>query len=154
PADVRSLRSGISTTTQEQYGRPLAMLMALVALVLLIACANVANVLIARGAARRGELAVRLSLGATRGQILRSLLIESLVIAMASAMAVVIAGSWIARAIVNAVAVNESGGFANWIDVPLNDRVMAFTIAVGILTAIVFGVGPAWWATRVDPLDA
>jgi len=154
PAAVRSLRSGISTATQEQYARPLALLMALVALVLLIACANVANLLIARGATRRGELAVRLSLGATRGQILRSLFIESLAIAMASAVAAVIAGSWIARAIVNAVAVNESGGFANWIDVPLDDRVMAFTIAVGILTAIVFGVGPAWWATRVDPLEA
>jgi len=154
PANVSSLRSGISTTTQEQYARPLTVLMALVALVLLIACANVANLLIARGTARRGELAVRLSLGATRGQILWSLLIESLAIGLVSAVAAVIAGSWIARAIVNAVAVNESGGFANWIDVPLNERVMGFTIAVGVLTAIVFGVGPALWATRVDPLDA
>ena len=86
--------------------------MALVALVLLIACANVANLLIARGSARRGELAVRLSLGATRGQVLRSLLIESLVIALVSAAAALIVGAWTARAIVNAVAVNQSGGFA------------------------------------------
>ena len=128
--------------------------MALVALVLLIACTNVANLLMARGSARRGELAVRLSLGATRAQVLRSLLIESLTIALVSAVAAVIAGSWIARAIVNAVAVNQSGGFANWIDVPLDFRVMGFTIAVGVATAIVFGVGPALWATRVDPLDA
>ena len=69
-------------------------------------------------------------------------------------MAAVIVGAWIARAIVNAVAVNQSGGFANWIDVPLDFRVMGFTIAVGVATAIVFGVGPALWATRVDPLDA
>ena len=66
-------RPASSTTTQEQYARPLTVLMALVALVLLIACTNVANLLIARGSARRGELAVRLSLGATRGQVLRSL---------------------------------------------------------------------------------
>ena len=154
PVSLRSIASGLSTTTQEQYARPLTVLMALVALVLLIACANVANLLLARGSARRGELAVRLSLGATRGQILRSLLIESLAIALVSAIAAIIAGSWIARTIVNAVAVNQSGGFANWIDVPLDYRVMGFTIAIGILTAVIFGAGPAWWATRVDPLDA
>jgi predicted permease len=154
PVNVTSIASGLSTTTQEQYSKPLAVLMALVALVLVIACTNVANLLIARGSARRGELAVRLSLGATRGQVLRSLLIESLVIALASAGAALIVGGWTARAIVNAVAVNQSGGFANWIAVPLDYRVMAFTIGVGCLTAIVFGIGPAWWATRVDPLDA
>ena len=154
PLSLRLIASGLSTTTQEQYARPLTVLMALVVLVLLIACANVANLLLARGSARRGELAVRLSLGATRGQILRSLLIESLAIALVSAVAAVIAGSWIARTIVNAVAVNQSGGFANWIDVPLDYRVMAFTIAIGMLTAVIFGAGPAVWATRVDPLDA
>jgi predicted permease len=154
PVSVQAAASGLSASTREQYARPLVVMMALVALVLLIACTNVANLLIARGSARRGELAVRLSLGATRGQVLRSLLIESLVIALTSAVAAVIAGSWIARAIVNAVAVNQSGGFANWIDVPLDLRVMGFTVAVGVLTAIIFGVGPALWATRVDPLDA
>ena len=154
PVSVTSIASGLSTTTQEQYARPLMVLMALVALVLMIACTNVANLLIARGSARRGELAVRLSLGASRGQVLRSLLIESLVIALVSAGAALIVGAWTARAIVNAVAVNQSGGFANWIEVPLDYRVMAFTIGVGCLTAIIFGIGPAWWATRVDPLDA
>ena len=154
PVNVTSIASGLSTTTQEQYSKPLAVLMALVALVLVIACTNVANLLIARGSARRGELAVRLSLGASRGQVLRSLLIESLVIALASAGAALIVGGWTARAIVNAVAVNQSGGFANWIAVPLDYRVMAFTIGVGCLTAIVFGIGPAWRTTRVDPLDA
>ena len=154
PVSVQSIALGLSTTTQEQYARPLTVLMALVALVLLIACTNVANLLLARGSARRGELAVRLSLGATRAQVLRALLIESLTIALVSAVVAMIAGSWIARAIVKAVAVNQSGGFASWIDVPLDFRVMAFTIAVGVATAIVFGVGPAVWAARVEPLDA
>jgi putative ABC transport system permease protein len=154
PADVRTIASGISTTTQEQYARPLTVLMALVALVLLIACTNVANLLIARGSARRAELAVRLSLGASRGQVLRALLIESLVISLVSAAAAVIVGAWTARAVVSALAVNQSAGFANWIAVPLNYRVMGFTIVVGIATAILFGSAPAFWATRVDPLDA
>ncbi|MBY0495525.1 MAG: ABC transporter permease [Cyanobacteria bacterium] len=154
PVSVTAIPAGLSTTTQQEYSKPLTVLMALVALVLVIACANVANLLIARGSARRGELAVRLSLGATRAQVLRSLLMESLVIALASAVAALVVGAWTARGIVNAVAVNQSGGFANWIDVPLNYRVMGFTIGIGIATAIVFGAGPALWTTRVDPLEA
>jgi putative ABC transport system permease protein len=154
PALVRPIAAGLSTTTREQYARPLTVLMALVALVLLIACTNVANLLIARGSARRGELAVRLALGASRGQILRSLVVESLVISLLSAAAAVIVGAWTARAIVNALAVNQSAGFANWIAVPIDYRVMAFTILAGVVTAILFGSGPALWAIRVDPLDA
>ena len=154
PFSLAPAASGLTTTTREQYTRPLTVLMALVGIVLLIACANVANLLIARGSARRGDLAVRLSLGASRWQVLRSLLIESLVLALVSAVAALVVGAWTARAIVNAVAVNQSGGFANWIDVPTDYRVMAFTIVVGIITALVFGIGPALWATRVDPLDA
>ena len=154
PVTLRPIPAGLSTTTQQEYSKPLTVLMALVALVLVIACANVANLLIARGIERRGELAVRLSLGATRGQVVKALLLESVVIALVSAAAALIAGAWTARAIVGAVAVNQSAGFANWIDVPLNYRVMAFTVGAGMLTAIIFGAGPAWWATRVDPLDA
>ena len=154
PVNVTSIASGLSDDTQKQYARPLTVLMALVALVLAIACTNVANLLIARGSARRSELAVRLSLGATRGQILRSLMIESIVIAIASAVAALVVGTWTTRAIVRGVAVNQSGGFANWIEVSLDYRVMAFTIAIGIITALVFGAGPAVWATRLDPLDA
>jgi putative ABC transport system permease protein len=154
PADVRSIAFGISTTTQEQYAKPLAVLMVLVALVLLIACANVANLLMARGSARRAELAVRLALGASRRQILRSLVIESLLVSLVSAVAAVIVGGWTARAIVNALAVNQSAGFANWIEVPIDYRVMGFAILVGVATSILFGSVPAFRATRVDPLDA
>jgi putative ABC transport system permease protein len=150
---LQPVASGIIPTTQERYAQPLTVLMALVAMVLLIACANVANLLLARSSARRGELAVRSSLGASRWQLLRSTMMESLVIALAGAAAAVLVGAWTARAIVNAVAVNESGAIATWIDVPLNYRVLGFTIAAGIATAIAFGIGPALWATRVDPLD-
>jgi putative ABC transport system permease protein len=154
PWSLQPIAGGIIPTTQERYAQPLMVLMALVAMVLLIACTNVANLLLARGSARRGELAVRLSLGASRWQLLRSTMMESLVIALAGAAAAVIVGAWTARAIVNAVAVNESGAIATWIDVPLNYRILGFTIAAGIATAIAFGIGPAIWATRVDPHDA
>jgi len=154
PWNLLPIAGGISPTTQERYARPLAALMALVAMVLLIACTNVANLLLARGRARRSELAVRLAIGASRWQVLRSMLVESLVIALAGAAAALLVGMWSARAIVNAVAVNESGALATWIDVPLNYRIFGFTIAAGIATAMVFGIGPALWATRVDPLDA
>ena len=154
PWTLLPIASGIMPTTQERYARPLTVLMALVAMVLLIACTNVANLLLARGSARRGDLAVRLSLGASRWQVLRSLMLESLVIALVGAAAALVAGMWSARAIVNAVAVNESGALATWIDVPLNYRIFGFTVAAGVATAVVFGIGPAIWATRVDPLDA
>jgi predicted permease len=154
PVAVSPLAAGLSTTTREQYARPLTVLMALVGMVLLIACANVANLLIARGSARRGELAVRLALGASRAQVLRSLVVESLVISAISAVAALVVGAWTARAIVRALSVNESAGFANWIAVPIDDRVMGFTILAGVVTAILFGSGPAIWATRIDPLDA
>ncbi len=154
PLSLVPIAAGLSTTTRDQYARPLTVLMALVALVLVIACTNVANLLIARGSARRSELAVRLSLGASRWQVLRSLMLESLIIGLVSAIAAVIAGAWTARAIVNAVAVNQSGGFDSWIDVPFNYRILAFTIGAGLITALVFGIGPALLATRVDPLEA
>ena len=154
PWDVVPMRAGMTTTAQDRYEAPLRVLMALVALVLVIACANVANLLLARSAARRSELAVRLSLGASRGQVVRSMLIESLVIGIAGALGGLVAGIWTARAIVSAIAVNQSGALATWIEVPLDWRMFAFTAGAGVITALVFGIGPAILATGVDPVEA
>ncbi len=114
PLSVTPIPSGLSAAIQEQYARPLSVLMSLVILVLVIACTNVANLLLARGTTRQGELAVRLSLGATRQQIWRTLLLESLVISVLGTVAALAVGAWTAQAIVNAVAVNQSAGFGNW----------------------------------------
>jgi predicted permease len=152
--NVSPAAAGLMTTAREQYQRPLSILMALAALVLTIASVNVANLLLARSVERRSELAVRLSLGASRWSLMRAVMLESLTVAVAGAVAAVFAGTWTARAIVNAVTINQSGVLATWIDVPLNLRVMIFTIAAGMMTALIFGVGPAWRSIRVDPLDA
>ena len=152
--DVVPLAMGLSTTAQERYRAPLMVMMAISALVLLIACANVANLLLARGAARQAEMAVRFALGASRGRVLRALVIESVSLALLGAAGGVIVGVWTARAIVKAITVNQTNNLATWIDVPLDLRMLAFTAAAGALTALIFGVGPAWWATRVDPIDA
>jgi len=154
PWELVAIPTGMSTPAQESYQRPLRVLMVLVAVVLLIACVNVANLLLARAAARRSELAVMLSLGASRAQVIRSALIESLVVALAGAALGVVVGVWTARAIVNAIAVNQSGPLATWIEVTLDWRMLAFAAAAGLLTAIIFGTGPAWRSSRVDPLDA
>jgi putative ABC transport system permease protein len=154
PWQLVSMRMGATTATQDRYAAPLRILMALVALVLLIACVNVANLLLARSTARRGEVAMRRALGATRGQIARSLMVESLVLASAGAIGGVLVGIWTARAIVSAVTINQSGALATWIEVGLDWRVLAFTAGVGVLTAIVFGVGPALRSMHVDPLES
>src|SRR5207253_6224998 len=105
-------------------------------------------------AARRSELAVMLSLGASRTRVIRSALIESLVVAVAGAVLGVAVGLWTARAIVNAIAVNQSGPLATWIEIALDWRMLAFATFAGLLTAILFGTGPAWRSSRVDPLEA
>ena len=155
PWEVVSMRLGAVTATQDRYAAPLRVLMALVALVLLIACVNVANLLLARSAARQGELAIRLSLGATRSEILRALMLESLVIALAGAAGGVLIGVWTARAIVDMISVGQGRLLsAAWIEVVLDWRMLAFTAAVSVLTALIFGIGPALRSTRVDPLQA
>lgn len=154
PWQLVSMRQGAVTATQQRYATPLGILMALVGLVLLIACVNVANLLLAGAAARQGELAVRLSLGATRLRLVRAVMLESLVLGLAGAAGGLLVGVWTARAIVSAIAINQSTALSpSWIEVTPDWRMLAFTSAVGVFTAMVFGIGPAWRSTRVDPLE-
>ena len=129
---------------RDYYAQPLRVLMALVAVVLLIACANVANLLLAQSAARRREFAVRLAIGAGRFRVVRQLLTESLLLAaMAS-----VAGLAMAHGIVRALlAVSEVQG----LDVHLNLSVLAFTVAISCAAAVSFGLAPALQSNRIDP---
>lgn len=130
---------------REHFGEALRLLMGLVAVVLLIACANVANLLLARSTARRREFAVRLAIGAGRARLVRQLLTESLLLAvMACALGLAI-GQGIVRAI---LAMSE---LSKDLDIHMNLAVLAFTVAVSCAAAIVFGLAPAVQSNRVDP---
>ncbi|MEO6237010.1 MAG: ABC transporter permease [Vicinamibacterales bacterium] len=134
-----------------QYKDPLNILMGVVALVLLIACANVANLLLARGNARRHELSVRVALGASRWRIARQMLAESaLLSACGTALGLLIA-QWGARLLVREM---SGPAVAGALDVGLDWRVLAFTALVATATALLFGIVPALRATRVAPQEA
>jgi predicted permease len=138
------------STLQEAYGQPLKVLMALVGFVLLIACANVANLLLARGAARQKEFAVRLAIGAGRRRLIWQLLSESFLLAFAGAAAGILLAQWCDTLLVQMVSRASAQQQGIQIDLRPDARVLAFTLAVTVLSAILFGLIPAWRVTRVD----
>ena len=127
------------------------MLLAIVALVLLIACANMANLLMAQSTARQHELAIRLSLGASRWVVARQLLIESLLLSFIGAAAGIVLAMWGSRALVQLITTRRR--FVA-LDLALDWRVMGFTTVVGIVTGLLFGVAPALRATGLRPAAA
>lgn len=143
---VRTLRDAISSQTRT----PVFILFGAVAVALLIACVNVANLLVARGLRRRGELAMRISLGAARTRIVRQLLTESLVLAVCSAaLAIPLAAVGI-RALIAIAPAGVPGIAAATLDA----RVLAFSFGLALATALIFGTAPAIAATHGDPVDA
>jgi predicted permease len=136
---------------KEEYGRSLQILLSVCGLVLLIACANVANLLLARGVARRGQIAVRMAVGATRRQIIAQALTESILLAIGGAIAGLLVAVGAARLLL-ALAF-QSAHF-----LPISTRpslmVLGFAFALALVTGIIFGAAPAWFATRTNPVDA
>jgi predicted permease len=133
---------------RNDFSTPLIVLMSMVGLVLLIACANVANLLIARGFMRQKEIAVRLSLGASRGQLVRQMLVESLVLSAVGGAVGVLLAVGLTRGLLAFV---PSEGRPMMIQALPDGRILAFTIALTLLTGIVFGLLPALRASRPDP---
>ncbi len=142
--------TGISDA-RTNYSAALYFLLAAVGVVLLIACANIANLLMARGAARQREISIRLAIGAGRRRVVRQLLTESMILAVLGASLGVLFARWAAQSLVGVISVR---GQALALDVGLDGRVLAFTVGVAVVTALLFGLLPAWRATRVDPQAA
>jgi predicted permease len=136
---------------KEEYGRSLQILLAVCGLVLLIACANVANLLLARGVARRGQTAVRLAVGASARQIVAQALVESVVLAMAGGLAGLVVAAAAAQLLLSLAF--RSARFLP-IDTAPSLMVLAFAFGVSLLTGIIFGAAPAWFSTRTDPVEA
>ena len=133
---------------RNQFSNSLLVLMAIVGLVLLIACANVANLLIARATARQKEIAVRLALGASRGQIISQLLVESLMLSFAGGAAGLLLAVWIDETLVNFL---PNGGTSTLaISAAPDWRILLFTLGISLGTGIIFGLVPALQATRPD----
>jgi putative ABC transport system permease protein len=134
-----------------QYQEPLRVLMAVVGLVLLIASANIASLQMARAAARGREIAMRLALGASRLRLARQLITECLLLSIAGAFL----GLWFAHW-GNTVLLRYLSTVRNsvFLDFSLDGRVLGFTTAVAVLTAVLFGVAPAFWGTRASLTSA
>ena len=136
---------------RENYGRSLQILMAVCGLVLLIACANVANLLLARGMARRTQTSIRLAIGASRARLISQSLVESVVLAIAGGGAGLFV-AWAAEKMLVRLAFQNAGylPFSTAPSLP----VLAFAFGLSLLTGIVFGSAPAWLAMRRDPAEA
>lgn len=136
---------------RSSYQQALYVLLMVVGVVLLIACANVAQLLMARAAAREDEMAIRLALGSGSRRLARQLLTESLVLAFLGAAVGVVFARWSSALVVGWLA---QGGRPVALDLSLDLRVLGFTIAMAVVTGVLFGLAPAWRAGRVDPQTA
>ena len=131
------------------YAPSLYLLLGVVGLVLLIACANVANLLLSRAAGRQKEIGLRLALGASRWRLMRQLLTESVLLGVLGGLLGIIFAVWIKDGLI-AVSLWGGRGMGAVLQPRLDWRVLSFTLALSLLTGIIFGLAPAWRTTRVD----
>lgn len=144
---AQSAATGVSNLRRD-YATPIWVLLGATALVLLITCANLANLMLARATARDREIAVRLAIGASRGRVVRQLLSESMLIAALGAGTGLLLARWLSQALVMFVSTN---GNRLSVDLTPDWRVFAFVAFIAVLACLLFGLSPALKATRTDP---
>jgi predicted permease len=142
--ELRPAAQGLNMMSQ-QWQKPLVVLMAMVGLLLLIGCANIANLLIARATTRQREIAIRLAIGATRGSLVRQLLTESLIVALAGGLLGLALSTILTEGLLRLLPPDEAGG---WLKPTIDLQVLLFSIAVSTATGLLCGIIPAWQATR------
>ena len=135
------------SSLRRQFDRPLQLLMAVVGLVLLIACANIASLMLARAATRQKDLAVRQALGAGRFRLIRQLLTECVLLSSAGALVGILFARWGTALLVRFI---STAGNEVFLDLSLDRRVLGFTVAIAVFTSVLFGLLPALRATRVS----
>jgi predicted permease len=139
--------TGFDYGLRRTFTKPLYIIMAIVALLLFIACANVANLLLSRAVARRREISVRLALGCNRPRLIRQLLTESLLLAIIGTVVGIIFAYWASPLLIRVVSI---GPFSTPLDLRPDGSVLGFTAAITIITGLAFGIAPAWQAGKFD----
>lgn len=132
---------------RRQWQTPLVVLMAMTGFMLLIACAKVANLLLAKAAARQIEIAVRLAVGATRLQLIRQLLVESVSLAMAGGLAGIAISPYATEGLLRLLPANSTGG---WLSAHLDGQLLGYGVLLSLITGALFGFAPAWGAVRAE----
>jgi putative ABC transport system permease protein len=150
PFGVEDAAAGTSAM-RGRYQQPLLTILAVVALVLLVACANIANLFLARAAARRHEFSVRLALGASRWRLARQQLVEGLLLAACGAALGLAIARWASALLVRQLSTQANTVF---LDTHLDWRVLAFTIALTVVVALLFGAAPTLRVSRTAPIEA
>ena len=147
--DVAPAATGINAALRSRFTQPLYVLMGIVGLILLVACVNLANLMLARAAARSHDMGVRVALGASRWALIRQVLTESLALSVSGGLLGLAFAFWGSRLLVTLM----TQGYLTpvLLDLSPDRRVLSFTASVVILTGILFGLAPAWRCSREDP---